>query len=125
MTYSITDLDKAVYDRYCDEYISDDYDEDDDPRDVWGLFYRDLLQHEAVKLPGINGSAWLIDADVESKDYWNEGEIWFVFGVSAFGAVATNYRRSGYHSSYDGRCFDGPTEEVIGKQVLKWDWSAK
>lgn len=109
---------------YADQVPADasGYGRDADATDVWCFFYKALLNKEAVELPGI-GYAYYADADVESKNYWEEGDIWFVFKVTQAGRPDRFFRRSGYYSSYGGREFDGGTTEVTGRQVIKTEWS--
>lgn len=125
MTYAIADLDKLITTQYGDDVPysgGSSYPEDETETDAWCMLYKALLNNEALPLPGL-GYAYLADADVDGKDYWTEGEIWFVFKVTAADQPVRYFRRVGYHSSYEGRHFDGPTTEVAGTPVIKTNWS--
>jgi hypothetical protein len=122
--YELRDIEKAVSGLYRNFEPQGDGYSNPELRDVWGAFYKDLLKHEALPLPDI-GYAYLLDSTVETKGYWDEGNMFFVFRITSANQPERIFRMNGYHSSYDGRVFDGHVEEVEGRQVVKYEWSTK
>jgi len=125
MSDIIRRINYAVQDQFAPEEgssFSTGYDNYDcrEPFNEWDAFYR-ALKDGVVRLDDV-GLAKLADADVEDKDYYNEGEIWFVFTLARDGAFDAHYRRDGYYSSYEGREFDGATVQVVGKQFIGTKW---
>lgn len=122
MSYTLAQLNHAVEIQFHtgdNSYAS--YSDDSEPYNAWDAFYR-ALKNEVVRLDNI-GIARLLDSDVDGKDYWNEGDIWFVFSVAADGGgFDKSYQRIGYYSSYEGRCFDSGTIQVQPKQHITTTW---
>jgi hypothetical protein len=86
----------------------------------WTYFRSELINKEAVELPGV-GYAYLIeDNDAEADSYGDTcGPVDFVFKVGD-----RHFRKLGYEDSYNGKEWNGTLEEVEAVPVRRTNWQA-